>query len=568
MCSSLIIMVLVSLKRSELKVVGQRNKIKENGSERLQEIFATKGLGGVVVKMSTVSMSDDIAHDPFPYHKYKRLISTSNNLPSLPPTVNAIVAAQVPVATAPAGPVPAGAHPAPAAARSQPGHVVAALPMLAPTTLSTHTPPPLHQCTMPTNVAIVDDRDPSIIYEAHLWALAGTLEEFNSTTTHSTTQGSTASFTFVGTSITVYATVEAAAAKKQPQTSLYFAIDNNGALTGTYTPPNNMSADIHHTALWESPTLSNGPHKLVITQTVPQVTSQVGGVIFLDYFMYNTTSTEVDAYFIDDSDPRVSYTPAWQHFTGDQDFQHTSQQSTNPGDMFSLTFQVMRPLRRFVLPGKAIKMYGSITDIGMKASMVVDGGVAEVFAPSSLPESVTNNLIFSSGVLDDGNHTLVVTSEGTSPMWMDYVLVTPSTLLNASPTSSGSSASSTLPATSSTAKSTPIGTIVGGVVGGLVVIAALAGAAIFSFRRRTQNSMPFPITMRHDVTPTPFSGFLAARRAAILSPSVSRPRKLAEVRRGDQFAPSMPGTGSQPSSTDTLIPPDGGDSEAPPSYSE
>ncbi|KAJ7509087.1 hypothetical protein B0H11DRAFT_2432738 [Mycena galericulata] len=405
---------------------------------------------------------------------------------------------------------------------------------------------------MATNVAIVDDRDASITY-AGPWLGGGKPEEFMRTTTHSETQGSAASFNFVGTSITVYGTVTAAPANIQSQFSLDFGIDNNSTLTGTYTPPSNMSADIHHTAFWESPALSNGTHTLVITQTAPQVT-QVSGNIFLDYFMYNTTSTEVEAYFIDDRDPRVSYTPAWQHFALDEDFQHTSQQSTNPGDMFSLIFQ-----------GKAIEMYGNATDIGMKASMVVDGGVAEVFAPS--PGSGANNfLIFNSGVLDDGNHTLVVTSEGTSPMWVDYFLVIPNTLSSKSPTSSGSSSNSTLPATYSTAKSTPVGAIVGGVIGGLMVI-ALAAAAILFFRRRSRKSMPFPVTMQqHDVTPTPFSGFLAAGRAAISGPSVSRLRKLAEVRRCDQFAPSMPGTSSKHSSTDGLIPLDGG--EAPPSYSE
>ncbi|KAJ7482968.1 hypothetical protein B0H11DRAFT_2021626 [Mycena galericulata] len=399
---------------------------------------------------------------------------------------------------------------------------------------------------MPTNVAIVDDRHSSITY-AGPWTGAGTFEEFNTTTTFSTTQGVTASFTFVGTSITVYATV---AAINPPQASLNFAIDNNSTLTGSYTPPTNMSADIHHTALWESPTLSNGTHTLVITQPA----AQAAGVIFLDYFMYNTTSTEVDAYFIDDSDPRVSYNPAWQHFVLDEDFQHTSQESTNPGDMFSLTFQ-----------GKAIEMYGGITNIGMKASMVVDGGVAEIFAPSSLPQSATNNLIFSSGVLKDGNHTLVVTSEGTSPMSVDYFLVTPSTLSSASPTSSGSSSSPTLPATSPTTKPkpTPVGAIVGGAVGGLVVM-ALAAAAIFFFRRRARNRWRAALESPDPAAPGPSSDFGGAPARPLPAPL---PRKLAEeVRRREQFAPSRPGINSQSSSTDGLVSPGGG--EAPPLYSE
>jgi hypothetical protein len=50
---------------------------------------------------------------------------------------------------------------------------------------------------MAANVAIVDERDPSIHY-AGTWNEAGVSAEFNSTTKWSAMQGSTASFTFVG----------------------------------------------------------------------------------------------------------------------------------------------------------------------------------------------------------------------------------------------------------------------------------------------------------------------------------------------------------------------------------
>jgi hypothetical protein len=63
-------------------------------------------------------------------------------------------------------------------------------------------------------------------------------------------------------------------------------------------------------------------------------------VIFLDYIMYNTTSRpENTTFFIDDRDPQVVYTPAWRQFGSEGDFQHTSSESTVPGDAFTLEFE-------------------------------------------------------------------------------------------------------------------------------------------------------------------------------------------------------------------------------------
>lgn len=106
-------------------------------------------------------------------------------------------------------------------------------------------------------------------------------------------------------------------------------------MASSYTPPSGLTAAIHHVPFWTSPAMSNGTHTLIITQTA----AQAGGIIFLDYIQYNTTSTSVGAYFIDDRDPRITYTPPWRQFGSDEDFQHTSQESTSPGDSFSFTFE-------------------------------------------------------------------------------------------------------------------------------------------------------------------------------------------------------------------------------------
>jgi hypothetical protein len=134
---------------------------------------------------------------------------------------------------------------------------------------------------------------------------------------------------YPGSSVTVFGTV---GVRNPPQASLSFVVDNS--ITGAYTAPS-LPSDIHHEALWTSPTLNEGSHTIVITQT----TAQSAGVIFLDYIMYNTSSSTVHPYFIDDRDPRIKYSAAWRKFGSDPDFQHTSQGSTFAGDSFSLQFE-------------------------------------------------------------------------------------------------------------------------------------------------------------------------------------------------------------------------------------
>ncbi|KAJ6506820.1 hypothetical protein C8R45DRAFT_922984 [Mycena sanguinolenta] len=357
---------------------------------------------------------------------------------------------------------------------------------------------------MATTTAIVDDRDPLIQY-AGAWSQAGSSEEFDSTTTFSTTTGSTATFPFVGTSVTVYGTV--GAHNVTPQASWSFAVD--GTVTGTYNPPANMTSDIHHQALWTTPasSLANGSHNLVITQA----TAASVGVLYLDYIMWTTTSLAVTALFIDDRDPQVTYAPAWRPFGSDPDFDHTSQASTSVGDFYTLPFQ-----------GRGIKIYGGMTSATENASIVLDGGKPTFWIPPSTATQ-TNNLMYDSGPISPGNHTLVVTATSDQSVWSDYWLVTPnpvgfvdsspgSTSVSSSATARSSSTTTSAPGSSQTStshkKSTPVGAIVGPIVG---VLALVALVAVFFFwrRRRHQYETPDDAPMSN-VLNSPHSGFNSA----------------------------------------------------------
>ncbi|KAJ6585657.1 hypothetical protein B0H19DRAFT_924775 [Mycena capillaripes] len=153
---------------------------------------------------------------------------------------------------------------------------------------------------MSTNTVIIDDRDPLVSYTG-AWSQGGASLEFDQTTSFSVSAGSTAMITFVGTSVTVYGTV--AAKNLSPQASWSFAVDNS--IAGTYTPPNNMTSDIHHEALWTSPSpaLSNSSHTLVINQT----SAASAGVIYLDYIISSASSSASSTASSTDS---ASNTPA------------------------------------------------------------------------------------------------------------------------------------------------------------------------------------------------------------------------------------------------------------------
>ncbi|KAF7341843.1 hypothetical protein MSAN_02039800 [Mycena sanguinolenta] len=346
---------------------------------------------------------------------------------------------------------------------------------------------------MASNTAIVDDRDPLIQY-AGAWSQSGVSEEFDSTTSFSVATGASATFSFVGTSVTVYGSI---GPHNATQATWSFAVD--GAAAGTYTPPANMTSPIHHQALWTTPasSLANGTHSLVITQTG---TDSVG-VIFLDYIMWTTTSLDVPTFFIDDRDPQVTYTPAWRQFGSDPDFDHTSQASTSVGDFYTLPFQ-----------GRGIKIYGGMTSMTENASIVLDGGLPTFWVPPATATQ-TNNFMYDSGSIPPGNHTLVVTATSDQSVWADYWLVTPnpvgfvetssSSVSSSAPTSSGSSQTQT-----SHKKSTPIGAIVGPVVG-VLVLAALVAVIFFWRRRRHRYEAPDDAPMS-DVLNSRHSGFNSA----------------------------------------------------------
>ncbi|KAJ7055767.1 hypothetical protein C8F01DRAFT_1157632 [Mycena amicta] len=356
---------------------------------------------------------------------------------------------------------------------------------------------------MSANLAVVDDDDLRVVYSGG-WDKAGSSEEFASTTHCSTTVGSTASFTFVGTSVTVYGTY----ASNSILATFSFVLDNSPSGQGTFTPPANTTSDVHHFPFFNSGTLTNASHTLVIRQTAVDTRC----ILFLDFITYTPTTGGASTYFVDDRDTNIVYQPAWSMFGAEQDFMHTSQSSPSAGAKLTYTFE-----------GRGISYYGGDTAGNKtKASIALDGGPPTIFVPPPTA-GVVNNKYYDSGVLADGKHTLVVTAVNDDPIWVDYLLVVPPLISASSPspptssstttttgsagaggTSSTTTSSAGAGGTSTTStrsagasgtsspdtnpvhrsSSSKAGPIAGGVIGGIFLLVCVAFLALFCVRRR------------------------------------------------------------------------------------
>ncbi|KAJ7728577.1 hypothetical protein DFH07DRAFT_969802 [Mycena maculata] len=308
---------------------------------------------------------------------------------------------------------------------------------------------------------IVDDHSPLVQYNPPGgWLSEGSSIEYMRTTMSSMVLGSTATFKFNGTSIAVYGTVVG----PNYQTTMDFRVDR--ILAGFYGPAvTAVNTTTYHQLLWTSDVLVDGVHTLVITQNC----SIQDRILFLDYFLYNTTSTSDETVFIDDDNPIVEYSAGWENLSLNEYFQHTAHVSSELECWVSLTFE-----------GDFVALYGPVT-VGsdgnsFNASVAIDrGSPGPVFSPAQeLPPGTTtyNQLLFSS-LLSPGSHTVVVTNLDGTDLYVDYFLVRASSPTHA--TSASVLPSSVWPSptvnpmggsqTGQTTKSFPVVATVGGSVG-------------------------------------------------------------------------------------------------------
>ncbi|KAJ7490740.1 hypothetical protein FB451DRAFT_1389505 [Mycena latifolia] len=249
---------------------------------------------------------------------------------------------------------------------------------------------------------IVDDSDEQVQYYGE-WERWGSAPEYQSTSTASMTRGDNATFTFEGTSIGIFGTVGPGNGA-----TMNFSVDQSPR--SSYTAPPAPSA-LFHQLLWSSGLLSDGSHTLLITHDSSEIQKSA---IFLDYILYNTTSTAGKTLFVDDSDARAEYSSGWNTTDGNGNFKQAAHLSTSAGSSVSLAFE-----------GNFVSVNGPVFVEGFNASVVIDGGSPSPITqslPSRVVQTTFNNILFTTSNLAPGNHTIVIIALDDHPFGVDYFL--------------------------------------------------------------------------------------------------------------------------------------------------
>ncbi|KAJ6479667.1 hypothetical protein C8R45DRAFT_355244 [Mycena sanguinolenta] len=302
---------------------------------------------------------------------------------------------------------------------------------------------------------LVDDNDPSVQYNSPSgWVRFGEAPEFDGTTHASGTQGDTARFSFEGTSIAVFGTVG-----NEGQARLNFSIDDAApGLFGVSTT--SRPEALHNMLFWTSPLLEETEHTLTVT-----VDPNSNISLFLDYFVYTTTSTAGKALLVDDSDGSITYSAGWQaRNDSDTSLERTEHVSEAVGSWASLSFQ-----------GTGISLFGSSIGQGSTASVVIDESQPVVISQSQ------RNQLFNSSSLPSGSHTMNITVIGVNALGIDYFLIQPDP---------ESPVPVPVAETTQVSKKPPIAAIAGGVVGGLVILMLILVLVFMLQRRRRRRTTP------------------------------------------------------------------------------
>ncbi|KAF7362780.1 hypothetical protein MVEN_00627700 [Mycena venus] len=335
---------------------------------------------------------------------------------------------------------------------------------------------------------IVDDDDIAVQYSAN-WRLQGLPPSYEGTEHSALAAGESATLVFRGTSIMVFGTVAGGG-----QARMDFSID--GKPSGSFDTQT-LTGGGRNQRFFTSAALEDALHTLTLVDNDSNLEFRT---LFLDYFVYTTTSTAGKLVLIDDTDTVLTYSPGWKAITNTTgSLESTQHVAPLTASWVALSFEGIR-----------ISLIGN----GSVTSVVIDG--SEQLTISQIPAD-TNNL-FQSSVLSQAKHTMNISVPDENLLAIDYFLITTASssddppasssamsLSRVAPTTQASSSLSLSPSSPTTQtssqtplKRTPIGAIAGGAVGGALLIFALL--AIFMRRRkigphRTSRWMMGPLDM-------------------------------------------------------------------------
>jgi hypothetical protein len=187
---------------------------------------------------------------------------------------------------------------------------------------------------------IVDDTDPSITYTGN-WPALGTItdtsHEFNGTIHRGDTTGQSMTYTFTGTMITVYGSLDTPASKGLPQVEFKVNSIDAVQINSTGTIKYRTNALTTHQVLFTSPNLVQGTHTITISMTG---TAAANGPYF--YFDFFTVKTGVDSVaghvLLDDRDESIDYVPQWKNNGIADEYLGTTSQTPASGSTATVQF--------------------------------------------------------------------------------------------------------------------------------------------------------------------------------------------------------------------------------------
>ncbi|KAG6867677.1 hypothetical protein C0993_012485 [Termitomyces sp. T159_Od127] len=322
---------------------------------------------------------------------------------------------------------------------------------------------------------VIDDTDTQIHYTGSGWFLdqgsqdhVGNFGPTYKKTSHGTKGNDSFSFSFDGSSVTVYGTTSLKTLDNWKTFNPKWECFVDGISIGATKPfqfaENNWS-------LCEQGTIADGPHVITVNVTT------TGNTFWFDYLMFTPSPRNSSAtLLVQNTDPAILYDHSWRKLGG------TANITTKIGSVMNFDFVGTSLTWVSFIPTE-------LPHNESTASYSIDNGPLTRFKLAGLPPtadtSVYFQVFFVTPDLPIGHHTIMVTYEGSNvpstPLTLDYLLVADAPLPVAA--NANSSGTSSVPTPSTTPHpGAPIGPIIGGVVGGLAIIAIL----LFAFWWRRQ----------------------------------------------------------------------------------
>lgn len=269
-----------------------------------------------------------------------------------------------------------------------------------------------------SRVLIVDNTDPEINYSGN-WKTGGSVgpytNEYNSTVHFSEIAGDELFYTFYGTQISVYGTIDTPWTNGPPVAS--FSIDGSVPVafntSGSVLVDNTLTS---HKNLYQSPGLSKGTHTLSIKTGAPRTAA---ARLYIDFLTISTGSDSVLGHVIvDERDPAIAYVGSWSNWGVPDEYMGTTRGSpAGGGGSATLNFN-----------GSSVTVFGTTTftsgaDTIAKIGFLIDGLSTGNFTGTQNAGPIKHIPLFHvDGLSNDNEHILEIQNNSVNDWFLDYIV--------------------------------------------------------------------------------------------------------------------------------------------------